>query len=324
MPTGIQDKSRPKVGGQAIIEGVMMRSPERLSAAVRLPDGKITHKIWESAAWSKRNKFFGWPVIRGGVSLAEALVLGIRTLNWSADQALEFEKGQQKKAKGVWDSLGLAATIIFAVFLALLLFMWLPYQLANLLNTGENQALFHLVAGTTRIVFFLAYVWIISRLKDVRRVFQYHGAEHQAIYTYEQDEELNADNARRQSRFHPRCGTSFILIVALLTMMIFVIFDVIVVSVWGSYSSALVRLLAHLPFLPLVAGVSYEILRLSDRFSDTPLVRLLISPGLALQRMTTQPPDDGQREVALIALKMALPQVQALEETEPEYYKQAN
>ncbi len=311
-------QSLPKVGGQAIIEGVMMRSPDCVAAAVRLPDGEITEKTWKSKSWYQRNKFLGLPVIRGAVSLAEALVLGIRTLNWSADVAIEFEKGKEKKSKSVWDSITLAGTLIFAMFLALVLFMWIPYQLANLLKTGENQPLFHLVAGSTRIVFFLVYIWIISQMKDIRRIFQYHGAEHQAIFTYEAGEELNPGNAGRKSCFHPRCGTSFILIVALLTMVVFVVFDIIVVAVWGFYPNALIRLLVHLPFLPLVAGISYEVLKLSDRLSHTAFFRATIAPGLALQRMTTRPPDDMQREVALCALKIALPDTQELEAAKSE------
>jgi len=305
MRSPSEEKERPRVGGQAIIEGVMMRSPQCVSAAVRLPDGSITEKTWASAAWVKRNKFVALPVIRGAVSLAEALVLGIQTLNWSADVAMEFEKGT-KKEKNKWDSLLLVGTMAFAVLLALVLFMWLPYQIATFLKTDQNQAMFHFVAGTTRIFFFLVYLWLISLSKDIKRVFQYHGAEHQSIYTYEDEAELTIENARNRSRFHPRCGTSFILIVALLTMLIFVVFDLIFVTFWGNYSNALTRLMVHLPFLPLVAGISYEVLRLSDRYSDSKFFRLLIKPGLALQRITTNPPDDSQIEVALAALKSAL------------------
>lgn len=312
-----EDK-RPRMGGQAIIEGVMMRSPECVSAAVRLPDGQIKQQIWPGKAWHRFNAFTGWPVIRGAVSLAEALVLGIKTLNWSADIALEQEAGK-KKSERKGGSLGLTLTLIVAFILALVIFMLVPYQLASSLNADENQPLFHLVAGLTRIALFLAYVWAISLMKDIRRVFEYHGSEHQAIYTYEQGLELNAENARKQSCLHPRCGTSFLLIVALLTMLLFVVFDVLVVALWGSYANSLVRLLVHLPFLPVVAGISYEFLRLSDRFSSTPLIRSLIAPGLALQKLTTRPPDDRQREVALFALKAALPDIEAADavQTEP-------
>ncbi|TKJ41897.1 hypothetical protein CEE37_04830 [candidate division LCP-89 bacterium B3_LCP] len=300
------NNQQPRVGGQAIIEGVMMRSPERVSAAVRLPDGNIEHRTWISKTWSKRNKITGLPVIRGAVSLAEALVLGIRTLNWSADIAMEHEKGKSEKKNGKRSSIGLSLTLVVAFILAIVLFMFVPYQLASLLKTEENQPLFHLVAGSSRILIFLAYVWLISRMKDIQRVFEYHGSEHQAIYTYEKGLELNPENAGLQSRLHPRCGTSFLLIVALSTMLLFIIFDIIVVALWGSYPNVLVRLLVHLPFLPLVAGLSYELLRLSDRYSTTPLLRSLIVPGLALQRLTTRPPDDSQREIAIFALKSAL------------------
>lgn len=300
------EKSAPRVGGQAIIEGVMMRSPQRLSAAVRLSSGEITSQTWESIAWHRRHKLLGLPIVRGAVSLLEALVLGIRTLNWSAEIALEEDRKDKPSLSQKRESLSLTLTMIVAVLLAIGLFMLVPYELASLLKTDRNQPLFHLVAGSARIALFLAYLWMISRLKEIRRVFEYHGAEHQSIFSYERGEGLDPERVRLQSRFHPRCGTSFLLIVALLVMVLFVIFDVAVVARWGAYPNALVRLAVHLPFLPLVAGISYEFLRLSDRFSDTGLFRLLIGPGLALQRLTTRPPDDSQREVALQALKLAL------------------
>jgi uncharacterized protein YqhQ len=312
-----QDCERIRVGGQAIIEGVMMRSPERLAAAVRLPDGNITRRIWRSPAWFTRHPFLRLPIIRGAVSLAEALVLGIRTLNWSADVAIEHERENRGEKKRIRDAVGLGATLTFAVILALALFMWAPYQIATMLRTGENQALFHLIAGSARIGFFLIYLWLISLSKDIRRVFQYHGAEHQSIFTYEKGEPLAVDNARRQSRFHPRCGTSFILIVALLTMLIFVIFDFVVVSWRGPYQNALIRVLVHLPFLPLVAGISYEFLRLSDRLADRGFFKWIVQPGLSLQKITTRVPDDAQREVALSALKAALEGKASNEEIKP-------
>lgn len=295
-----------------------MRGPERVSAAVRLPDGEIAQEIWETQSWYRRRPFLGWPIIRGVVSLAEAVTLGIRTLNWSADIALKHDVNHTAQKSHKLDSLGRAATLVIAVLLAVILFMLIPYELASLLKTDKNQPLFHLVAGSTRITLFLAYIWIIALLKDVRRIFQYHGAEHQAIFTYEKGGELTKDNARLQSRFHPRCGTSFLLIVALLTMLLFVLFDVFVTARWGNYPNALIRLLVHLPFLPMVAGLSYEFLRLSDRFSDTGLFRLLIAPGLALQKITTSSPDDSQREVALAALQAAFSGIKASDEPETE------
>jgi uncharacterized protein YqhQ len=303
MPSG---KDSPRIGGQAIIEGVMMRSPERISAVVRLPSGETTCKTWESKAWARRHKLLGLPIVRGAVSLAEALVLGIRTLNWSAEVALAQEQQERSKKQKRRDSLGLTASLVVAVVLAVGLFMLVPYEIATLLKTDRQQPLFHLVAGSTRIVFFLVYLWIISQLKDVRRLFQYHGAEHQSIFSYEKGEELSPESMRRQSRFHPRCGTSFLLIVALLVMAGFIVFDTAVTAWWGAYPNALIRLVVHLPFLPLIAGLSYEVLRVSDRFSDSAAFQLLIAPGLALQRLTTRPPDDSQREVAREALLNAL------------------
>lgn len=299
-------KDAPRIGGQAIIEGVMMRSPERVSAVVRLPNGQTACKVWESRAWAKRSRLAGLPVIRGAVSMAEALVLGMRTLNWSAEVAMEQQQEPRSAKQKRRDSLGLAASVVIAVLLAVGFFMLLPYEIATLLKTDRQQPLFHLVAGSTRIIFFLVYLWIISRLKDVRRLFEYHGAEHQSIFSYESGGGLSQESMRRQSRFHPRCGTSFLLIVALLVMAGFIVFDTAVTAWWGAYPNALVRLAVHLPFLPLIAGLSYEVLRLSDRFSDSAFFRLLIAPGLALQRLTTRPADDSQREVAREALMTAL------------------
>ncbi len=314
------DKAPPRIGGQAIIEGVMMRSPQRISAVVRLPSGEMTSKVWESVAWFRRHKLLGLPIVRGAVSLAEALVLGVRTLNWSADIALEEERKTTAQKSKKRDSIGLTITLIVAFVLAIGLFMLVPYQIASLLKTDRNQPLFHLVAGSTRIIFFLVYLWAISRLKDIRRVFEYHGAEHQSIYCYEKGEPLEGDFVRRQSRFHPRCGTSFLLITALLVMVIFVLFDIAVVAIWGAYPNAFVRFLVHLPFLPLVAGISYEVLRLSDRFSDSGIVKALIAPGLALQRLTTRLPDDGQREVAIVSIHLALgAQANPAASAEPDY-----
>ncbi len=281
-----------------------MRGPDRVSAAVRLPDGEIVRKIWESRTWHRRHKLLSLPIVRGAVSLAEALVLGIRTLNWSAEVALDHQPRTQTQKKR--ESVGLVFSLVLASLLAVALFMWIPYELAQILKTGDNQPLFHLVAGGTRIFLFLGYLAVISRLKDVRRIFEYHGAEHQSIFTYEEGGDLSPEGVRHRSRFHPRCGTSFLLITALVVMALFVLFDIFVVAVWGAYPNAVTRLLVHLPFLPLVAGVSYEFLRLSDHYSDRMLFRLLIAPGLALQRLTTQPPDDSQREVAIAALKSAL------------------
>lgn len=321
MRTGqIPNQEKPRVGGQAIIEGVMMRSPKRICAAVRLPSGEIASKTWESIAWHRRHKLLGLPIVRGAVSLLEALVLGIRTLNWSAEMALAKDRTVQSTA-GRWrESLGQTLTLIVAFVLAIGLFMLVPYELAGLLKTDRSQPLFHLVAGSSRISLFLLYLWVISRLKDVRRVFEYHGAEHQSIFSYEKGEGFEPESVRRQSCFHPRCGTSFLLITALLVMAIFAVFDILVVARWGAYPNALVRLLVHLPFLPLVAGISYEVLRLSDHFSATRLARWLISPGLALQRLTTRPPDDRQREVALEALQRALGQTApAVSAVQPTY-----
>ena len=190
--------------------------------------------------------------------------------------------------------------------LALGLFMYIPYFISDKLKLmGENELSFNLLAGIIRIIFLVGYIYTISLMEDVKRVFQYHGAEHKAIYCFEKGNELTVENVRNESRFHPRCGTSFILIVAINTILLFAILDTVIVANYGEYSSVITRVLTHLLFIPLVAGLSFEVLKLSDRFSNIPLVNLMIKPGLWLQNLTTREPDDEQIEVGIESIKLS-------------------
>jgi uncharacterized protein YqhQ len=298
------------VGGQAVIEGVMMRSPHRISTAVRKPDGEILVKNQKYVSYTQRYKLLGVPIIRGVVSFVEMLVISIKTLNYSADVAIkEEEKKQAKKAKKSSDalrSLYLGLTVVFALALGIGIFFFLPLWFSDFLGVRKEALAFNLVAGVVRVVLFILYVWAISKFHELKRVFQYHGAEHKSIFTYEADKELTLENVRGFSTHHPRCGTSFILIVVVFAILVYSTSDTIYYLITGVPPTLPKRFLLHFCLLPLVAGVGYELLKLSGKTQDLRIVRWLSAPGLWIQRITTQEPTEDQMEVALVALKNAL------------------
>ncbi len=298
------------IGGQAVIEGVMMRSPTAIATAVRLPDGKIELKKRPFTSFVNRHKAFNIPILRGAINFFEMLIIGIDTLNWSADMQMQYEDRQNgapsKKSAGSSNSLMLWGTVALSMGLVILLFFLLPIAVATLFGLSRGALLFNVVAGAVRLSLFLLYVIAISRMPDVKRVFRYHGAEHMSIFALEAADPLNVESARLRSRFHPRCGTSFILIVALFAIFFFGIADSLFPLVFGHLQSFPERLATHLLLLPVVAGISYELLKLSGRYRSRRFVRALILPGLWLQKLTTQPPDDDMLEVALCALNAAI------------------
>lgn len=316
------NKQTLQVGGQAVIEGVMMRSPNRVATAVRRKDGSITLQEEEKIPFTVRHPSWNLPIVRGFIGLIEMMSIGIRTLNFSADMAMEDEEKEQRKkdeakgkprkekrrrSKGA-SAAGTALTLLIAFGIALLLFFVTPLYTATALFDVEQNALgFNLVSGGIRIVILLGYLYIISRLKDVQRLFQFHGAEHKAVFTFEKGLDLNVENTRVQSRFHPRCGTSFILQVALIAILCFAILDWLLILAYGEIT-LFIRIATHIPLIPLVAGVSYEGLKLSARYSGSAVGKALVAPGLWLQRITTREPDDSQIEAALAALRAALKQ----------------
>ncbi len=296
------------VGGQAVIEGVMMRTPGAVAIAVRKPNGEITVKKQVLTAPSLRPKWLQLPVIRGVVNLFLALKLGINALNFSANESLEEEVPEkertpdQKKDAPI-GVVPMTLTMLFAFGLGIALFVYLPLQLTNLLKTviepiASSSLLFNLVDGIIRIVFFLVYIFSISLIKDLRRVFEYHGAEHKTIFTYENGDELTSEQADKYSTFHPRCGTNFLLIVMLLSILVF--------SVLKSDAAFYLKFLSRIVFVPLIAGLSYEVIRFSAQHQDKLWVRWISAPGLFLQRITTKPPSADQLEVAIRALEEAL------------------
>jgi uncharacterized protein YqhQ len=293
------------VGGQAVIEGVMMRTPRAYAVAVRRADGSIEVKREPVKRVSEYWKPLSWPVIRGFAVLLQSLVLGIRTLNYSfsiASADLEPKKeGEPAPQKKEGEFLPILITLVFSMGAAILLFvlapLWITTWLKNYFPAVHNWVVFNLVDGLIRVVFFLAYILLISRMKDIRRVFQYHGAEHKVVFTWEAGEELTVENARRKSTLHPRCGTSFLLFVMVTSIVVFSIFKFH--AFWAIFLSRVV-------LLPLISGLSYELIRLSAKRCGTGFFRFFVMPGLALQRITTKEPSDDQLGIAIRALQEAL------------------
>lgn len=293
-----------KMGGQAVIEGVMMRSEDQWAVAVRTPAGDIRLRRGRWEPLSRKVPLLKMPLLRGMVVLIETLVLGIKALNWSADIAASEETDADKgQEKGIWWTLSMAGTVALSLLLGIAAFFYLPLMLTEWIGI-ENPFWFNVVDGVFRVALFLAYLALISRWSEIARVFEYHGAEHKAIAAYEQGEELGWDNVRRHSTLHPRCGTSFVLILMLVSILVF-----IPLGKPADMGERLFRML----FIPLIGGVSYEMIRLSSRYAGNALADALIAPGLWLQRITTRTPDEKQVEVAVAALKAAL----GLEEVSP-------
>jgi uncharacterized protein YqhQ len=288
------------IGGQAVIEGVMMRAPRSVAIAVRKANGEIVVKRDVVVPLSEQFPVVKLPIVRGAVALFSSLITGIKALNFSASEAM-VEEGEKEKKEEL-SSWAMAGTMAVAFGFGILLFFILPLYATKLLTQlaiiSDNNIVFNLVDGVIRVAVFLLYIWSISRMKDIQRVFQYHGAEHKSIFAFEAGDELTVANVRGYSRLHPRCGTSFLLIVMLVSIVIFSLIP----KLWPFYMKAFTRIV----LLPLIAGVSYEFLRWSAKNDHSPLVKLIIAPGLALQRLTTREPDDTQLEVAIRSMQEAL------------------
>jgi len=279
-----------KIGGQAVIEGVMMRSAKKMAVAVRNPKGKIVVKVQKLNLLSERMK--KWIFLRGIVGLVEMLSHGIKTLNYSADIAIG-KKG--KKDKTNWFVLTLM--LIFSIGLGLLIFKFLPLLIAQLINPKSN-IVFNLIDGGVKMIIFVAYAYVISFMKDVRRVFEYHGAEHKVVSCYEAKKKLTVKNAKKFPTMHPRCGTSFIMIVLIISVLVYVLIPKTVPFMY--------KLVYRIFLLPVIAGISYEVLKLGAKYENNFFFRLFDKPGLWIQYITTKEPDNKQLEVALVALKKVL------------------
>jgi uncharacterized protein YqhQ len=282
------------VGGQAVIEGVMMKSPEGWSVAVRDPKGVINFKTVRT---KKPGPIAKLPFIRGAVSLGQALVVGVKAIEFSGKVAYQEEN---EKPLSSWS---IAFSIGAALVVAIALFKFLPLLIATLAGeffggVAETSLVFNIIDGVTRVLIFLLYVYAIGFWKEMKRIFEYHGAEHKVIYAYESGEECTVENARKYKPYHPRCGTSFLLIVMVIAIIVFMFIP----QEW----TFLEKLIARIILLPALAGISYEVLKLSSKLKDNPFMSILILPGLMLQRMTAKEPDDSQIEVAIAALKETL------------------
>ncbi|MEK6899735.1 MAG: DUF1385 domain-containing protein [Nanoarchaeota archaeon] len=271
------------IGGQAVIEGVMMRNKEKYAVAVRLPSGEIKTIKEKSSSFPKWfNVFF----VRGIVGLGYTLYDGIKALVWSSNQNLGKDEQLSKKEIGI--------TLMFSFLAAILIFVAVPFFLAGLIN--KEGLWFNLLEGSFRTILFLGYLIGISQMSDVKTLFQYHGAEHKTIYCHENKKELTVENVRTFSRFHPRCGTSFIFVILVLSIFVFA-------AIPGPMS---VKLIGRILLLPVISGFGYELLKLSGKHSDNLLVKLAIAPGLWMQRITTKEPSDKQIEVGIASLKAVL------------------
>ena len=286
------------VGGQAVIEGVMMRVPGAYATAVRDPNGKIHVDRKKFIALGEKSLIWKQPILRGMAGLYESMKMGMETLHWSADIAMPDEKNKPKSRISDFFS------SLFAIALAISLFMIAPMWLTtNLLTVEKDAILFNLASGFIRISFFILYLFLISRMNDVKRLFQYHGAEHRVVYNFESGKKISVKNAQLFPTQHPRCGTSFMFIVLLSAIIVFSIIDSFIMMFTGNIT-LVSRLLFHLPMIPIVAGISYELIKISSR-NDNLFFRILRTTGLWLQNITTRQPDDEMVEVAIHAIEKA-------------------
>jgi uncharacterized protein YqhQ len=289
------------VGGQAVLEGVMMRSPHAWAIACRKPSGEVTTHSEPLERLSDKHKWMGWPVIRGVMTLGHAMTLGFRALRFSANVALdELQAGEPQKKKLEISGWVAAANIIFSLGFFIFMYKFLPLVAATELKRvnpifGE-QIIFNLVDGAIRIALFLLFIWGVSLWRDIHRVYEYHGAEHKTVFAFENGDPLEIRAVQKYSTYHPRCGTSFLMTVMLISILVYTLFPV--TTFWARFA-------IRIALLPLIAGVSYEIIRFAAKHRGS-LFALMTAPGLWMQRITTQPPSDDQAECAIIALDQAM------------------
>ena len=293
---------RARIGGQAVIEGVMMKNMDRYAVSVRKPNGKIETKVEECISFAEKHPLFQLPVFRGMANFLESMVIGMKTLNYSASFYEDEEEQTESRTEQLLEKiLGekaekiiMGIVLVFSLAISIGLFMILPYIASEALGKLiRNEYVILFMEGIIRIAIFLGYIVLISRMEDIKRVFMYHGAEHKTINCLEAGVPLTPENVDNFSRLHKRCGTSFIFIVMIISMVFF--FFIRVDTIW-------LRIVLRLLFLPLVAGVSYEFIRLAGS-SDHPLVQIFSKPGLALQRLTTKEPDHSMIEVAIASVE---------------------
>jgi len=299
----MSEKKKTSIGGQAVIEGVMTRGPHKIAIAVRKPDGEI---IIDEKDVKKKSSIFKVPIIRGVLAFFDSLVTGVKALTFSA-KFFETEDEQKNGAKKIdkddekipdW---AIYISVFVSLIISIALFIVLPNLISGFIvpNKAENGVLYNFVESVIKLIIFGGYIVLVSQMKDIKRVFEYHGAEHKSIFCYENGEELTVENVKKYSRFHPRCGTSFLLFVIIISMIVF--------SLLGVYENLFVNIGLRLLFLPLVAGISYEIIKFAGK-SKNKCITWFNAPGKWLQRFTTREPDDSQIEVAIASLKAVIPE----------------
>lgn len=298
-------KQYSNIGGQALIEGVMMRGKNTIAIAIRKADGTIDIKV-EPVKSMGNSPLVKWPLLRGVFGLVSSMVVGTKALAWSAEAYSEvddsyemskFEKWLTEKMGDKADSIIVAISMVLALFMAFFLFGALPTLVINFLKSvTENRWVLTSAEGILKIAVFITYIGVISFMKDIKRVFQYHGAEHKAIHCLESNKELTVENVKSFTKLHPRCGTSFLMIVLVVSIVVFSFI---------SWSNIWMRIALKIVFLPLIAGIAYEIIKWAGK-NDNVLVKMVSYPGLMMQKLTTKEPDDQQIEVAIAALKKVL------------------
>lgn len=304
----VAPRFRTSIGGQALIEGIMMRGPEKDAIVVRREDGSLIREAHPKKSVAKKYPILGWPFIRGTVNFIDSMITGVKSITFSAEQFPEEEEGEPSKfdlwlekrlgSEGAYKfAIGIA--VVVAIALSVGLFILLPTFLAGFMtHLTDSNLLRNLTEGILRIAIFVGYIWLCSRLKEIRRVWMYHGAEHKTIHCYEAGLPLTVENARKQKRWHPRCGTSFLFIVMIISILVFSVVR---------WQNALVRMALRLALLPVVVGISYELIKLAGRH-DNLFTRVISAPGMWLQRLTTAEPEDSMLEVAIAALTDVLPE----------------
>ena len=292
---------KTSIGGQAVMEGVMMKNLDRYAVAVRKPDHEIEVMTDEYKSLGSRYAVLGLPIVRGVVNFGESLYIGLKTLSYSSsfyeeedEKETKLDKAVDKVTKGNSDKVLTALTTVISVVLAVGIFVVLPYFIASLFEGFiRNRSLMAIIEGVIRILIFVLYVWAISAMKDIKRLYQYHGAEHKCINCVEKGRPLTVHNVMRSSRLHKRCGTSFIF---------FVLFVSIILFFFIRVDNVVEKVVLRVLLMPIVAGISYEIIRLAGR-SDNLFIRILSAPGMWIQRMTTKEPDESMAEVAIAAVE---------------------
>ena len=304
------------VGGQALMEGIMMNGPEGKAMALRLPDGSISVEKKTFTSIKDKNKFFGIPMVRGIVNFVEALIFGYKCLMESAEKTgmdVEEEENMSKLDRWISDHFGEkmmkvigAISMVLGFALAFALFVWMPSFLFDAINklTGERITMLRTIfEGLLRIIIFVIYMFAVSKMKEIKRVYMYHGAEHKSIFCYESGEEMTVENVRKQSRFHPRCGTSFIFVMIILSILVS---SVVALAFPSLTQIRPVWICVKLLIMPIVMGLGYEFIRYAGKH-DNLFVKILSAPGLWMQRITTAEPDDSMIEVGIAAIKAVIP-----------------